>query len=312
MFSTDNLIEVAGFFFYLLGELLLLFVGISFLVGLLQEYVNPEAIKNYLDKKRIGAGGNVIGAFFGSLTPFCTCSTIPITLGLLKSGIPFGITMSFFFASPLLNPIVVILMLALFGIQMTAIYVAILFPTSVIIGLLLDKFGYEKEIKSVKVVKDEEEEAEELPENPTFLQKLRPRLKNAGRFAISLFRQVIVFLFLGAAIGAFIYGFVPEEFIVRVAGPESKFSIPIASVIGIPMYVREATILPISSVLIDQGMNIGAVMALVIGGTGASLPELTMLNTIFKKKLLITYIIIVIAVAIFAGYLFNILMAAGI
>ncbi|OWZ83037.1 permease [Natranaerobius trueperi] len=310
MFDTEYLIEVADFFAYLLGELILLFVVISFLVGLLQEYVNPDKIKNYLDNKRLGIFGNIIGAFFGSLTPFCTCSTIPITLGLLKSGVPFGITMSFFFASPLLNPIVIFLMLALFGVEITVVYWVILFPLSVIIGMFLEKFGFEKELKQVKVVKDcEGSEAADL--EGSFFERILPRLKNASYFAGSLFRQVFVFLILGASVGAFIYGFVPQELIVNIAGPDNLLSIPIASIIGIPMYVREATILPISSVLIDHGMNVGAVIALVIGGTGASLPELTMLNSIFKKKLLITYIITVIVVAIFAGYLFNILLYIG-
>ncbi|ACB84550.1 permease [Natranaerobius thermophilus] len=311
MLDTEHLIEVAGFFGYLVGELVLLFIVISFLVGLLQEYVNPDRIKNYLEEKNLGVFGNIIGAFFGSLTPFCTCSTIPITLGLLKSGVPFGITMSFFFASPLLNPVVIILMLALFGIEITVIYWLILFPVSVVTGIFLEKFGYEQEIKQVKVVRDEQE-SEEVQNDAGFIERVKPKLKRASGFAVNLFRQVIVFLIIGAGVGAFIYGFVPEEFIVRVAGPDRILSIPIASVIGIPMYVREATILPISSVLIDQGMNVGAVMALVIGGTGASLPELTMLSSIYKRKLLITYIITVIVVAIFAGFLFNLLLSLGV
>ncbi|WP_353892506.1 permease [Proteinivorax hydrogeniformans] len=306
----ENFINFLQTFIGLFGELLLLFIGITFLVGLLQEYVKPESIRKVLGKSRRGLG-NIVGAFLGSLTPFCTCSTIPVMLGLHKAGVSFGITMSFFFASPLLNPIIVGLMLMLFGINITLVYVAIIFPVSVLIGIFLEKLGYEKCIKSVNIVKDEEGCSCSITAEDGFWSGAKPRIKRSGQYAFNLFKQVVPYLVIGSAIGAFIHGYIPEELIVRVAGPDTPFSIPLASVIGIPMYIRGATILPISSVLVEQGMNMGAVMALIIGGAGASLPEVTILSSIFSKKLLFTYLATVIGLAIFAGYLFNFLLRIG-
>lgn len=313
MFTPESFVSALSYFLGLTGQLILMFVGITFFVGLIQEYVNPEALGNKLGHWRQGAG-NILGAFLGALTPFCTCSTIPITVGMLKAGVPFGITMSFFFASPLLNPIIIGLMLLLFGVKVTLVYVGILFPVSVIIGMVLERLGYAQQLKieippaTSPCCKQSEElqggcssNQRETNKNTAFLS----RLSRAGVFAWNLFRQVFVYLVLGAAIGAAIREFVPQDLVVAIAGPDNRFAILIAAVIGIPMYIRGATMLPISAVLISQGMSVGAVMALIIGGAGASLPELTMLTSIYKPKLLFTYLATIIGVAIAAGYLFN-------
>ncbi|ABR48004.1 permease [Alkaliphilus metalliredigens QYMF] len=306
----ERFLEFIQSFIGLFGELLLLFIGITFLVGILQEYVKDETIKKILGKGKNGVG-NIVGAFLGSLTPFCTCSTIPVMLGLLKAGVPFGITMSFFFASPLLNPIIIGLMWMLFGLNITIVYVAIIFPVSVMIGIVLEKFGYADSIKAVRIANEQQSACCEVEAEEGFWNIAKPRIRRSANYAMNLFRQMFPYLVLGSAIGAFIAGYVPEAFIVRIAGPDTLFSIPVASIIGIPMYIRGATILPIGSILVEQGMNMGAVMALIIGGAGASLPELTMLSSIFSRKLLITYIITVIGLAIFTGYLFNFLLRIG-
>jgi len=292
-------LAVAGqFFVEIAAELILLFIGITFLVGLLQAYIPEERIRRVLAGRRQGVG-NIVAAGFGALTPFCSCSTIPILLGLLEVGIPFGVCMSFLFASPLLNPVILALLLALVGVVPTVIYCAVTFTSAVIIGLLLERFGYGSYVKDVMV------EGRQEPCDCAGSHGVR--IRRAFSFAVNLFRQVFPYLILGAGIGAFIYGFIPGDLIVAVAGPENPFAIPVAAVIGIPMYIRAETLIPVSAVLLEKGMGIGAVMALIIGGAGASIPEVTLIAAIFERRLVAVFVATILTVAIFAGVLFQLL-----
>ncbi len=292
-------ILIAGQFFVVIAaELILLFIGITFLVGLLHAYVPEERIRGVLAGKRQGVG-NVLGAGFGALTPFCSCSTIPILLGLLDAGVPFGVCMSFLLASPLLNPVILSLLAALVGIVPTAIYAGITFAAAVGLGALLGRLGYDRYVKDVTVAG--------RPEPCDCNSSHGTRIRGAFSFAVALFRQVLPYLLLGAGIGAFIYGFIPEDLIVAVAGPENPLAIPLAAVIGVPMYIRAETIIPISAVLLEKGMGIGAVMALIIGGAGASIPEVTLLAAIFERRLLAAFVAVILGVAVLAGVAFQVL-----
>jgi uncharacterized membrane protein YraQ (UPF0718 family) len=295
-----TLITAGQFFVVIAGELILLFVGITFLVGLLQAYIPEERIRSVLAGKRQGVG-NVIGATFGALTPFCSCSTIPILLGLLEVGIPFGVCMSFLLASPLLNPIILSLLVALIGVVPTAVYAAVTFTAAAGIGWLLGRLGYGRYVKDVMV------EGRPEPCDCAVAVSHGTRIRSAFSFAVSLFRQVLPYLLLGAGIGAFIYGFIPEGLIVSLAGPNNPLAIPVAAVIGVPMYIRAETIIPISAVLLEKGMGIGAVMALIIGGAGASIPEVTLLAAIFERRLVAAFVVTILMVAVLAGVVFQVL-----
>ncbi|WP_292366861.1 MULTISPECIES: permease [unclassified Methanoculleus] len=296
MDTASNLITAGEFFVVIAGELVLLFVGITFLVGLLQAYIPEERIRSVLAGRRQGAG-NVLSAGFGALTPFCSCSTIPILLGLLDIGIPFGVCMSFLLASPLLNPVILALLVALVGVVPTAIYAVFTLTAAVVLGWLLGRLGYARYVKDVMV--------EGRPEPCDCNSSHGTRIRGAFSFAVSLFRQVLPYLLLGAGIGAFIYGFIPEDLIVAVAGPDNPLAIPVAAVIGVPMYIRAETLIPISAVLLEKGMGIGAVMALIIGGAGASIPEVTLLAAIFERRLLVTFVAVILGVAVLAGVAFQ-------
>ena len=295
-----TLVTAGQFFVVIAGELILLFVGITFLVGLLQAYIPEERIRSVLAGKRQGVG-NVIGATFGALTPFCSCSTIPILLGLLEVGIPFGVCMSFLLASPLLNPIIISLLVALIGVVPTAVYAAVTFTAAVGIGWLLGRLGYGRYVKDVMV------EGRPEPCDCAVAVSHGTRIRSAFSFAVSLFRQVLPYLLLGAGIGAFIYGFIPGGLIVSLAGPDNPLAIPVAAVIGVPMYIRAETIIPISAVLLEKGMGIGAVMALIIGGAGASIPEVTLLAAIFERRLVAAFVVTILTVAVLAGVVFQVL-----
>jgi len=309
MTSVNDLFTAGQFFLVIAAELIILFIGISFLVGLIREYVPEEKIKAALKNRKYGIG-NVLGAGFGALTPFCSCSTIPILVGLLDVGIPFGIAYSFLIASPLLNPVIFFLLLALFGIVPTLIYSAITFSIAVIAGILLERAGYAQYVKEVTLEKTSCCDCHEEGHPASTAHKAR--FTRSLGFALTLFKQVLPYLLLGAGIGAFIYGFIPEDFIVSLAGPQNPLAIPVAAVIGVPMYIRAETIVPISAVLLEKGMGIGAVMALIIGGAGASIPEVTLLASVFEKRLVAAFVITILGVAILAGVLFQFLAAGGI
>ncbi len=294
----DNLAVAANYFVEIGLELIILFIGITFLVGLIQEYVSDETIKKALGGRR-KILGSILGAGFGALTPFCSCSTIPLLLGMLNAGVPFASAMAFLFASPLLNPVIISLFIILMGWKIAAIYFVITFVGSIAISLLLDALGFAEQIKPVAAVRSSCGCNQE--------KGTKSRIKRSAAFAVSLFRQLVPYLLLGVAIGAFIYGFVPTELISKIAGPDNPLAVPVAAIIGIPIYIRAETMIPIGLALIEKGMSVGAVLALIIGGAGASIPELTLLSAIFKKKLLAAFVLTIFTIAVVAGYLANLL-----
>lgn len=305
--QMDNLVGVGKMFLFLMGELILLFIGISFLVALIQIYLSKEKIKNILTTPRKGIN-SILGAVLGAVTPFCSCSTVPILVGLLKSEAPFSGTMSFLLTSPILNPAIITLFLAFFGLKATIIYAAFTFVFAVIMGLLLDKFGFEKEVKNVTIKGDSSDELAYEQLEGTFWAKNKIVFKHAFVESISLFRQVIPYLILGAGIGSFIYEFVPQDLLSNFAGKSNIFSVPIAALLGIPMYIRTETMIPIARILVDKGVSYGTMVALIIGGAGASIPELSLLGSIFKKKMMIAFVISVFLVATITGFIFNFVM----
>jgi len=293
----DDLAVAANFFVEIALELVVLFIGITFLVGLIQEYVSEESIKKALGGRHKFLG-SILGAGFGALTPFCSCSTIPLLLGMLAAGVPFASAMAFLFSSPLLNPVITSLFIILMGWKVTALYFAVTFTAAVAIGLLLDGLGFASQVKPVAAVRGESQQETDA----------RSRIRRSADFALSLFRQIVPYLLLGAGIGAFIHGFVPTDLISRIAGPDNPLAIPVAAIIGIPIYIRAETMIPIGLALIEKGMSVGAVLALVIGGAGASIPELTLLAAIFEKKMLAAFVLTIFTIAVVAGFLANLLV----
>ena len=309
MFELNNFATAGIYFLQIAGELIALFIGITFLVGLIQEYVPQDKIQHFLTRAPKGVG-NIIGAGFGALTPFCSCSTIPILVGLLETGVPFGICISFLVASPLLNPVIVGLLLALIGWKITVLYVIFTFIAAVLIGLMLERLGFAKSVKSVTVIGGHSNDQIAVPlPGAGFWVNHGPRIRRALGFAWTLFKQIVLYLIIGAAIGALIYGFVPQDLIVRIAGPNNPLAVPIAAIIGVPMYIRAETIIPIGAVLIEKGMGVGAVVALIIGGAGMSIPEISLLAAIFKKNLVAVFVATIFVVATLAGFLANFLTA---
>ncbi|MBS9422864.1 permease [Photorhabdus caribbeanensis] len=294
--DLNTVSETLKFFAVISGELIALFFIISFLVALLQEYVPTSTVQRLMTSHSLR--GNVVGAGLGAVTPFCSCSTIPVTIGLLNAGAPFGAAMSFLISSPILNPVILGLLVTLFGWKFALFYGIASFVLAVAIGVLWQAFGLEKDVKKVRVVGDTENQGP---------NDFKSRLRRSAYSAFGLFKTSLPYLLIGAGIGSLIYGVVPGEWIASVAGADNPLAIPVAAAIGVPLYIRAETLIPIGMALQAQGMSIGAVAALIIAGAGASIPEVALLNTIFRPRLVAMFVLTIFIVAIGVGYIANVL-----
>lgn len=286
-------IDILNSFLFIAIELTVLFVGISFLINLLQGIIPYDKIEKMM-KQSNPLVGALIALIFAFITPFCSCSTIPVIVNLLNKKVRFGIVMIFLFASPVLDPTILTLMVAMLGFKVAITYIIITSILSIVIGFLLEKMGFENQVKRVTM----------SGYNPSIK---RFDLKAALVETIQLMKTVFPFLLIGAAIGSIIHGAVPTEWIINYVGDDKWWLVPIAAIIGIPLYIRLSTMIPISQIMIAKGMALGPVMALMISSAGASLPELALLNSIFKKKLVFAFVGSVFLMASISGFLFYII-----
>lgn len=338
--------EALSFFVFTFTELMMLFIGISFIVGVLQELIPEDKVKTMLSGH--GGRGYFIGAGLGALTPFCSCSTIPIMVGLLKARAGFGPTLAFLFTSPLVNPIIFGLFFVALGLKATIIYSVLALMMAIMISFLLEKANFQRFIKwdtldekqgdcSCQADSTERQGTQNVevssgtpilsgpqlayctatgstdatgsyaPASVNFaIASTKPgRWVRIFKEAVRQFRTFLPYIIIGVVIGALAHGFVPENLIVKYAGPDNPFAVPVAAVIGVPLYVRVSTMIPIFIPLMAKGMSIGAVVALTIGGAGASLPEVIMLKRIFRAPLLGAFLAAVFFIAVTAGMVFN-------
>jgi uncharacterized membrane protein YraQ (UPF0718 family) len=301
-FSYAMLVESINMFVFLAVELTVLFLAISYAVGILQSKLPPERIQKILSDKH--GYGYVAAGILGAITPFCSCSTIPFLKGLLRAEAGFGTMLVFLFASPLLNPIIIGLFAVTFGLKVTVFYFAVAMGVSVLGGIILEKLGFEKYVKPQSYSKPDMEGCGAgcgtKPESVSIW-------KANWLSTWSDFKTVLPYLIGGIAIGSLIYGFMPTEYVARVASESNPFAIPIAAVIGIPLYIRAEAVIPLSAALAAKGMGLGAVMALIIGSAGASLTEVVLLKSIFKNQMIAAFLIVILGMAIGAGFMYSFL-----
>lgn len=280
-------------------ELVVLFIAISTIIAFALMYLPQDKLRNWLEGK--GILGNIMAVLFGAVTPFCACSTVPITLGLVQAGVPFGTVMSFVIASPLMDPLVFIMLGTFMGWKVALIFFLITSIISVLAGVILEKLGWADQVKRVRIKGDGNNLTDEIP------KELKNKIKKAFLKAWGDFKGVFLYMIIGVAIGAAIYGYLPEELLSRVAGPNSPLSVIVVALIGMPLYIRVESAIPIGLALLKKGASIGAVIALIISGAGIAIPELTMFAGIFKKKIIIAFIVIVFIMAVLSGLFFNLL-----
>ena len=317
------LLDSWDYFLHLAMVLTPLFIGASFLVGLAQEYLPPERVEEMLRSRDHGSG-NVLAAGLGAVTPFCSCSTVPVLAGLLGAGAPTGMAFSFLLASPIVNWIAVFLLFGLFGTGVTVAYVTTALLAAIVAGLIIGTLDLDDYVKDVRITTGGREistdggtpasgsstttdatsgcdECASTTTNRTH----KKRVTAAGKGALSFFRDTLPYIVVGIAIGALIHGAVPAEFLQRIAGPGNPLATPLAALAGAPVYVSISGMLPIAHSLTEAGIPIGTVIAFVIGGAGISIPNLILLNKLFERQLLAIYATTVVTIGITVGVLFN-------
>lgn len=294
----DKLSDALNFFLYDTVKILFLLTTIIFAITLLRSYFSTEKVREYLSRKNEFTG-NVLAALFGIITPFCSCSAIPLFLGFLQARIPLGVTFSYLISAPLNNEIAIAMLLTMFGWKVAALYIGFGLMVAIIGGIIIGRLGLEKEILiEVKPIEGEITAQE---------QKIlfSSRLKEAKEYTLDILTKTWIYILLGVGVGAFIHGYVPTEFIVRVAGADNIFAVPIATLLGVPMYSNAAGVMPLIEVLTSKGMLMGTALSFMMAITALSLPEAMILKRIMSLKLIGIFFGTVTLGIIGVGYLFN-------
>jgi len=293
--------DTINFFIYDTFKIWFLLITIIFVVSYLRTHFNTEKVRAYLQGKSEFTG-NILAALFGIITPFCSCSAIPLFLGFIQARIPLGVTFSFLISSPMNNEIAIALLFGLFGWKITAIYIGFGLLVAILGGYFIGKMGMEKYI--LIPVTPMEGELEDVQIKLTFNQ----RVKEAWDYTIDIFKKIWFYVLIGVGIGAFIHGYVPADLIVEYAGANNPFAPLIAVLAGIPMYSNAAGVMPLIEVLTSKGMVLGTALSFMMAITALSLPEAMILKKILHIKLIALFFGIVGLGIVCIGYLFNFIL----
>jgi len=298
---TGSINETINFFIYDTIKIWFLLITIIFIVSYLRTHFNTEYVRAYLQGKSEFTG-NVLAALFGIITPFCTCSAIPLFLGFIQARIPIGVTFSFLISSPMNNEIAIALLFGIFGWKVTAIYIGFGLLVAIFGGYFIGKINMQKYV--LMDVKPMEGELENIEIKLTF----KERVKEAWDYTQEIFKKIWFYVLIGVGIGAFIHGYIPADFIASYAGADNPFAVPIAVLMGIPMYSNAAGVMPLVEVLTAKGMLLGTALAFMMAVTALSLPEAMILKRILHVKLIGLFFLIVGLGIIGIGYLFNFIL----
>jgi uncharacterized protein len=286
-----------AFFIYDTIKIFLLLSTIIFIVAVIRSYFSPEKTRRILSHKKEFIG-NILAALLGIVTPFCSCSAVPLFIGFVESGVPLGVTFSFLISSPMVNEIALIMLWGLFGWEVALIYTGTGVLLAIISGTVIGKLKMEKYVQDY-VWQMEIGNMEE--ERITF----RDRLVYARDYTKELLKKLWPYVVVGVGIGAFIHGYVPVDFVMKYAGPDNSFAVIVAVLIGVPLYSNAAGIIPIVQALVGKGMAMGTVLAFMMATTALSFPEAVILRNVLKTRLLLTFFGIVAIGIVITGYLFN-------
>lgn len=296
--------DAVHFFLYDSVKIALLLVGIVFVIAVVRTFVTLERTRALLGGRREGAG-NVVAAGLGVATPFCSCSAVPAFIGFVSAGIPLGVTLSFLIASPLVNEVAVVMLYGLFGWQVAAIYAVAGLVLAIVAGFVLGRLGMERWVEPFVY---------ELAGAPAVAVPDQPRLTWVQRFATgrtevrSILGKIWPYLLVGIGIGAAIHGWVPEELFAEWAGPGNPLAVPVAALLGIPLYSNAAGILPLVEALYAKGLPIGTVLTFMMSVVALSLPELVLLRRVLKPRLIATFAGVVGVGILIIGFLFNMIL----
>lgn len=285
------------FFIYDVIKIFILLAVLIFMISYIQSYFPPERTKKILGKFK-GIKGNILGALLGTITPFCSCSSIPIFIGFTSAGLPLGVTFSFLISSPMVDIASLLLLMSFFGAKIAITYVVVGLILAVIGGIIIEKLSMEKDIEDyVWSAQNVDIEMDKMTR--------KERADFSKDQVKDIFKKVWIYVLLGVGIGAAIHNWIPKSFIEKILGQNNPFSVLIATLIGIPIYADIFGTIPIAEALVAKGVGIGTVLAFMMGVTTLSLPSLTMLSKVVKPKLLGIFILIVTIGILIIGYLFN-------
>lgn len=298
--------SAVNFFVYDSIKILLLLFLISALMGIVNAYFPVERLRNYLSSHRLYGLQYLLASLFGAITPFCSCSSIPLFIGFVKGGIPLGVTLSFLITSPLVNEVAVAMFLGSFGIKATLVYVISGILLGCVGGFVLGRMHLEPYLSDwVKQVQlqSEKQTAEWEQVRTSFMQRLHIVIRDSWRIV----RGVLLYIFIGIGIGAFMHGFVPEGFFEQYMSRDNWYAVPLSVMLAVPMYANAAGIVPVIEVFVAKGIPLGTAIAFMMAVVGLSLPEATLLKKVMTWRLIAVFFITVMLFIILSGYLFNFL-----
>lgn len=303
----QHLAEALNFFIYDTTKILILLFIVIFFMGIVNSYFPIDKVKNYLSRNRLYGLEYLMASLFGVVTPFCSCSSVPLFIGFVRGGIPLGVTFSFLITSPLVNEVAIGLFVGLFGIKTTIIYVISGVLLGTVSGVILQKLKLESYltpwVKEVLATAQKEQDAF-ISEKQTLKQRL-PIIWNE---VIKILKGIIPYVIVGITIGGLMHGYIPEGFFEKYMDKDNLFAVPIATILAVPMYSNASGILPVVQVLVAKGIPLGTAIAFMMGVVGLSLPEAMLLKKVMTLKLIAIFFGVVTLCIIISGYLFNILL----
>ncbi len=289
--------DALDFFIYDTIKILLLLTTIIFVVAIIRSHFTAERTRRLLSH-RAAYVGNILAALLGIVTPFCSCSAVPLFIGFVEAGVPLGVTFSFLVSSPMVNEVALILLFGLFGWKVALLYVVTGVTIAIVSGIVIGKLRMERYVQDyvykMKV-------GAGVDQSMTWSE----RFAYAKEYTLSLLKKIWPYVLIGIGIGGFIHGYAPEGFLLKYAGPDNPLGVPVAVLIGVPLYSNAAGVIPIVQALMEKGMAIGTVLAFMMAVTALSLPEAIILKNVLKMRLLLTFFGIVAVAIICVGYLFN-------
>jgi uncharacterized membrane protein YraQ (UPF0718 family) len=307
MAKEAHLAKALNFFFYDSIKILLLLLIVIFFMGIVNSYFPIEKVRNFLSRNKLYGTEYLMASIFGVVTPFCSCSSVPLFIGFVKGGIPLGVTFAFLITSPLVNEVAIGLFIGLFGLKTTLIYVISGVLLGMTAGMILSKLKLERYLTPwvKEVLKNAQKESEVFREAQT---PFHQRLPIIWAEVVKILKGVIPFVIIGIAIGGLMHGYIPEGFFEQYMDKDNPFAVPIATTLAVPMYSNASSILPVIQVLVSKGIPLGTAIAFMMGVIGLSIPEAMLLKKVMSLKLIAIFFGVVTVCIIISGYIFNLIL----
>ncbi len=305
--ATSKLSEVLHFFIYDTVKILSLVFVVIFFMGIVNSYFPVESVRNYLSRKKLYGLEYLMASLFGVVTPFCSCSSVPLFIGFVKGGIPLGVTFAFLVTSPLVNEVAIGLFIGLFGLKTTIIYVISGILLGTVSGIILQQLSLERYLTPwvQQILENSQKETEKFQKQSTAFKQKLPFIWKESK---SILKGIFIYIIIGVAVGAFMHGYVPEGFFEQYLSKDNLFAVPLATILAVPMYSGASGILPIVQVLVAKGVPLGTAIAFMMAVVGISLPEAMLLKKVMTFKLIAIFFSVVTLCIIISGYIFNVIL----